>query len=173
VTAFLAMSASIAPKLFARVGTRPVLVAGAMLSAGAIYYLSRIPVDGHYASDLLPGLVVMALGLGAIFVGATVAANAGVPANQAGLAAGLINTSLQLGVALGLAVFSALATARTKHLVAAHASTNDALTSGYGRALLAASIFLVGAALVALRTSNSRGEEPGRETVPEPVLETF
>jgi EmrB/QacA subfamily drug resistance transporter len=169
VTAFLAISASIAPKLFARIGTRPVLVAGALISAGAIYSLSRIPVDGQYLTDLLPGLAVMALGLGAIFVGATVAANAGVPAHQAGLAAGLINTSLQLGIALGLAVFSALATSRTQHLLQAHASRADALTSGYARGLLAASIFLLGAALIALRTANPRGEQP--ETTREPILE--
>ena len=80
---------------------------GALLSAAGVYYLSRIPVHGCYLTDLLPGLALMALGLGAIFVGVTVAANAGVPADQAGLAAGLINTSLQLGIALGLAIFSA------------------------------------------------------------------
>ena len=172
VTAFLAMSATMSPKLFARFGTRPVIVGGALLSAGGIYYLSRIPVEGHYLTNLLPGLAVMAFGLGAIFVGATVAANAGVPANQAGLAAGLLNTSLQLGIALGLAVFSALATARSSHLFAAHATRPDALTAGYARALQAASIFLVAAAVIALRTANSRGE-PKHEVSPEPVLEAL
>jgi EmrB/QacA subfamily drug resistance transporter len=158
VTAFLGFAATISPKLFARVGTRPVIVTGALLSAGAIYYLSRIPVHGHYLTNLLPGLAVMALGLGAIFVGATVAANAGVPAHQAGLAAGLLNTSLQLGIALGLAIFSALATSRTNHQLAAHAARADALTSGYARALLASSALLAAAALIGLRTVNSRGE---------------
>jgi predicted MFS family arabinose efflux permease len=158
VTAGLGFAASISPKLFARVGTRPVIVAGALLSAGAIYYLSQIPLHGSYLADILPGLIVMSLGLGAIFVGATVAANAGVPPKQAGVAAGLLNTSLQLGIALGLAVFSALATAQTNHLVAAHASPTDALVGGYTRALLTASIFLAAAAVIALRTVNSRGE---------------
>jgi EmrB/QacA subfamily drug resistance transporter len=158
VTAFLGFAATTSPKLFARVGTRPVIVTGALLSAGAIYYLSRIPVHGHYLTNLLPGLAVMALGLGAIFVGATVAANAGVPAHQAGLAAGLLNTSLQLGIALGLAIFSALATSRTNHQLAAHAARADALTSGYARALLASSALLAAAALIGLRTVNSRGE---------------
>ncbi|MEY2464866.1 MAG: hypothetical protein QOH64_3004, partial [Acidimicrobiaceae bacterium] len=160
VTVFLGLAATISPMLFARVGTRPVLVTGALLAAAGIYYLSRVPVHGHYLQDLFPGLVLMALGLGSIIVAATVAANAGVPAKQAGLAAGLINTSAQLGTALGLAIFSALATARSNHLFAAHAARPDALTSGYGRALLASSIFLGGAALIALRTTNSRGEEP-------------
>jgi len=170
VTAGLGFAAAVSPKLFARLGTRPVIVAGALLSAGAIYYLSRIPLHGSYLADIFPGLIVMSLGLGAIFVGATVAANAGVPADRAGLAAGLLNTSLQLGIALGLAVFSALATARTNHLVAAHASHADALVGGYTRALLAASIFLAAAALIALRTLNSRGEPTPALDAP-PALE--
>jgi MFS family permease len=115
----------------------------------------------------------MALGLGAILVGATVAANAGVPANQAGLAAGLLNTSAQLGIALGLAIFSALATARSNHLFAAHATRPDALTSGYARALLASSIFLAAAALIGLRTTNSRGEEPQQQDAAELALEAI
>jgi EmrB/QacA subfamily drug resistance transporter len=171
VTAFLAVAATISPKLFARVGTRPVIVAGALLSTGGIYYLSRIPVHGTYLTNLLPGLAVMSLGLGAIFVGATVAANAGVPANQAGLAAGLLNTSLQLGIALGLAVFSALATSRTHHELAAHAARPDALTSGYARALLASAIALAVAALIALRTTNSRGETQAQVVDAAPALE--
>ena len=170
VTAGLGFAAAMSPKLFARLGTRPVIVGGALLSAGAIYYLSRIPLHGTYLADILPGLIIMSLGLGAIFVGATVAANAGVPAERAGLAAGLLNTSLQLGIALGLAVFSALATARTNHLVAAHAPVPVALVGGYTRALLAASVFLLGAALIALRTVNSRGE-PAAAPETTPALE--
>ena len=172
VTAFLGFAATISPKLFARVGTRPVIVAGALLSTAGISYLSRIPVHGSYLTDLLPGLAVMALGLGAIFVGATVAANAGVPAEQAGLAAGLLNTSLQLGIALGLAVFSALATSQTGHVLAAHATRSAALTSGYARALLASSIVLGAAALIGLRTTNSRGEAE-QHVDAEPVLEAL
>jgi EmrB/QacA subfamily drug resistance transporter len=165
VTAGLGFAATMSPRLFARVGTRPVIVGGALLSAAGIYGLSRIPLHGTYPSDILPGLLVMSLGLGAIFVGATVAANAGVPGEQAGLAAGLLNTALQLGIALGLAVFSALATDRTKHLLTVHASRPDALVGGYTRALAVASGFLMAAALIALRTVNSRGE-PAPEAAP-------
>jgi EmrB/QacA subfamily drug resistance transporter len=173
VTVFLGLAASISPRLFARVGTRPVLVGGALLSAAGIYYLSRIPVQGTYLADLLPGLAVMALGLGAIFVAATVAANAGVPANQAGLAAGLLNTSLQLGIALGLAVFSAVATSRTNHELATHVARSGAITSGYARALLASSVLLVAAALIALRTTNSRGETQEHSPDAQPALEVI
>ena len=87
-------------------------------SAG-IYYLSRIGVHGSYLASLLPGLLIMAVGLGAVLVSVTTAANAGVRPEQAGLAAGLLSASQQLGTALGLAIFSALATARTSTLLSA------------------------------------------------------
>jgi hypothetical protein len=100
----------------------------------------------------------MSLGLGTDFVAATTAANAGVPPDQAGLAAALLNASQQLGGALGLAIFTAIATSRTTHLLATHTIPPDALTSAFHRALLASSIFLLAAALIALRTTNTRGE---------------
>jgi EmrB/QacA subfamily drug resistance transporter len=154
----VAISAGIASQLFARVGTRPIIVAGALVSAGAVYWLSRIPVDGSYVSDLLPGLLIMSFGLGFVFVGVNTAANAGVPPDKAGLAAALVNTSTWLGGALGLAVFSVIATTRTQHLLTAHVSQPDALTSGFRRALVACSLFLVAAAAIALRATNTRGE---------------
>jgi MFS family permease len=148
---------------------RPLIVAGSLIAASGVYYLSRIPVDGSYVADLLPGLVVMSIGLGAVFVAVTTAANAGVPADKAGLAAALLNASQQVGGALGLAIFSALATSRTADLLASNVSTADALTSGFQRALLASSIFLLAAAVVALRITNTRGEEqqPGTEKAPD------
>jgi EmrB/QacA subfamily drug resistance transporter len=167
VTLGLGIAATVAPRLFARFGTRPVIFVGAMVSAAGIYDLSRIPLHGSYLADLLPGLVVMSLGLGAIFVGATVAANAGVPADRAGLAAGLLNTSLQLGIAVGLAIFSALATARTNDLLAIHAARSDALVEGYARALGGAALFLVIAGLISLRTVDSPGE-PAAPTTQHP-----
>jgi EmrB/QacA subfamily drug resistance transporter len=155
----VAVAATVASQSFGAVGTRPVIVVGALLAAAGIFWLSRIPVDGSYLSDLLPGLVIMSLGLGAVFVGVTTAANAGVPADSAGLAAALLNTSQQLGGALGLAIFTAVATSRTKAQLTAHHPQAEALTSGFQRALLVASIFLLVAALIGLRTTNSRGEE--------------
>jgi MFS family permease len=119
-------------------------------------------VPGSYLTDVLPGMVIMAIGLGAVFVAVTTAANAGVPADQAGLAAALFNASQQVGGALGLAIFSAIATARTRHLLATHTARPSALAAGFHRALLAAAVFLVAAALIGLRTRNTRGE-PSRE----------
>ena len=165
VTLGVAVSAGIASNLFGKVGTRPVIVAGSLIAAGAVYWLSRIPVDGSYLGDLLPALVVMSFGLGFVFVGVNTAANAGVPPDQAGLAAALINTSTWLGGALGLAIFSVIATTRTNDLLATHTPVSDALTSGFQRALVACSVFLVGAALIALRATNTRGE-PAMDAIP-------
>jgi EmrB/QacA subfamily drug resistance transporter len=156
VTACLAIASGVSSQLFSRIGTRPVIVTGALLSAAGTYYLSRVPLHGSYVTDVLPGLVTMAIGFGGVFVGVTTAANAGVPADKAGLAAGLLSASQQVGMALGLAVLSAIATTRTHGLLADHAGRLDALTSGYQRALLACSIFVLLAALTASRTSNTR-----------------
>ena len=164
VTVGIALAAGICTKLTPRLGTRPIIVAGALIAAAGMYYLARVPLHGTYPADLLPGLAVMSLGLGAVFVTVTTAANAGVPEEQAGLAAGLINTSLQLGTALGLAIFSALATARTNHLLATGTPQLQALTGGFHWALLAASLFLLAAALIALRATNTRGQAPHPET---------
>ena len=152
------IAAGISSQLLSRIGTRPVIVAGSLLSAGGVYWLSRIPVDGSYLSDLLPGMILVAIGTGPVFVGVTTAANAGVPPDKAGLAASLLNASQQLGGALGLAIFSALATGRTHHLLAIHTAPPQALVAGFQRALLAGSIFLLAAALIALRATNTRGQ---------------
>ncbi len=171
VTAGVGIAAGISSKLFARIGTRPVIVAGALIAGGGIYLLSRIPVGGSYLTDLLPGLVIMSFGLGSIFVGITTAANAGVPADKAGLAAALLNSSQQLGGALGLAILTAIATSHTRHQLATHHAQAAAMTSGFQRALLVAAIFLLAAAVIGLRATNSRGEpaEAGEEPVSVPV----
>jgi EmrB/QacA subfamily drug resistance transporter len=153
----VAIAAGIATQLLAKTGTRPVIVVGALLGAGGIFWISKIPVDGSYLSDLLPPLVVMSLGLGAVFVGVLTAAQAGVPQDKAGLAAAMLNASTFLGGALGVAIFSAISTSRAHHLLADHASQAQALTSGFQRALLAAAIFLAVAAVIAIRSPNSKG----------------
>jgi EmrB/QacA subfamily drug resistance transporter len=170
-TLAVGIAAVVGSQLIVRTGTRPVIVVGALLGAGGIFWLSRIPVDGSYLSDLLPPLVIMAFGLGATFVGVTTAAQAGVPADRAGLAAALINASTFLGGALGIAIFSSIATSRTNDLLAAGASQPEALTEGFQRALLACAIFVLAAAVIALRATNTRGEpvaEAGPEAVPQP-----
>jgi EmrB/QacA subfamily drug resistance transporter len=152
------VSAGISSQLLGRIGTRPVIVTGAVIGAAGLYWLSRIPVNGSYTGDLLPGLLLVGLGIAGLFVAVATAANAGVPGDKAGLAAALLNASQWLGGALGLAIFTAVSTSRTNHLLAAGAPTADALTSGFQRALLIGSIFIFASAVVALRATNTRGE---------------
>ena len=151
-------AAGASSQLLTRVGTRSMIVAGSLIAAAGVYWLSRIPVDGSYVSDLLPGMIVMSIGFGPVFVAVTTAANAGVPADKAGLAASLLNASQQLGGALGLAIFTALATSHTQHLLAAGTDPAQALTSGCHRALLASSLFILAAAVIGLRATDTRGE---------------
>jgi MFS family permease len=122
--------------------------------------VSRVPLHGSYVNDLLPGFLVMSLGAGSVFVSVTAAANAGVPSDKAGLAAGLLNSSQQIGSALGLAILSAVAITRTNHLIAAHVSHSVAADAGYHRALLVGSILMAAAAVLALRIGNTRKAAP-------------
>jgi EmrB/QacA subfamily drug resistance transporter len=154
----IAICAGIASQLLTRVGTRPMIVIGALVSAAGMYWLSRIPVHGTYLSDILPGLLVISIGFGPVFVAVATAANAGVPPETAGLAASLLNASQQLGAALGLAIFSAVATSHTNALLAQHTAVPTALTGGFQRAMFIGSLFILGAAVLGLRATNTRGE---------------
>jgi predicted MFS family arabinose efflux permease len=146
--------------LVPRLGTRPLIVAGAIIATGGLYWVSKIPVHGYYWTDIFPPLMIMGLGLGLVFV-VQIAGNAGVPPDKAGLAGALITASFQLGVALGLAILSALATARTSSLLSAHHAVPDALVGGYTRALLGATFFVGAVILIGLRAANTKGEPPG------------
>ena len=151
----VALSAGIASKLMLKTGTRPLIASGALLGAGGIYWLSFIPADGTWLGNVFAPLEIMSFGLGFVFVGVTTAAQAGVPERQAGLAAAMINASNWIGGALGIAIFSAIATSRTHHRLASGHSPADALTSGLRVALLASAIFLAAAAVIALRSRNA------------------
>jgi hypothetical protein len=127
-----------------------------LLGVAGVALLSRIGVHGSYLTSILPGLVVMALGLGAVFVGVQTAANTGVPVDKAGLAAALITASSTVGGALGTAIFNAIAAGRTHHLVTAGAPLPTALTAGFQAALLSCAIFLAAAAVIATRAAGTR-----------------
>src|SRR5213596_975932 len=162
------IAASISSQLFARIGTKPVVVLGTVISAAGLYWLSLIPVDGSYVSDILPGLLTVSIGMGGVFTGLTTAANAGIDQDKAGLAAGLLNTGQQLGTALGLAVLSALATARTSSLLhAGHDGLAQASTAGYQRALLVGACIVLAASVVAFLTPNSHQTTTVVEEKPE------
>jgi hypothetical protein len=117
-------------------------------------------MHGSYLNDLLPGFLMLSVGAGSVFVSVTAAANAGVPADRAGLAAGLLNSSQQIGSALGLAILSAVAITRTSHLLAAHAAHTVASDAGYHQALVTGSVLMGAAALIALRIGNTRNAAP-------------
>jgi MFS family permease len=142
------------------VGTRPIIVSGALIAGTGMLMLARLPASGHYLTDLLPGLLIMSVGLGAVFVTVTAAANAGVPPAQAGLAAGMLNTALQLGSALGLAIFSGIATTRTRSLLDRHVGAVDAMTGGLRWALVACATSVFVAAVIAARAPNIRTVQP-------------
>jgi predicted MFS family arabinose efflux permease len=160
ITAGFAIAGGVASQLVTRIGTRPVVVAGCLIAAAGIYYVARVPLHGSYLADLFPGFVVMSLGAGAVFVSVTAAANSGVPPDKAGLAAGLLNSSQQVGSALGLAILSAVAITHTNDLVSAGVSAVAASDAGYHRALLVGSILMAAAALIALRIGNTREAAP-------------
>jgi MFS family permease len=160
ITAGFAVAGGLASQLVTRIGTRPVVVAGCLVAAAGIYWVSRVPLHGMYLTDILPGFVVLSLGAGSVFVSVTAAANAGVPADKAGLAAGLLNSSQQVGSALGLAILSAVAISHTNNLVASGTSHVVASDEGYHLALLVGSILMAAAALIALRIGNTRQAAP-------------
>ena len=138
-------SAGIASQLVTKLGYKPVLAAGLLFIVVGLLWFSRVSVGGGFTTDILGPSLLAAAGLGFAFVTTTIAAVSGVEENEAGLASGLINTSQQIGGALGLAVLSAIATSRTDDLrpPAARASSS-ALTEGFQAA------FLGGAAIAAL-----------------------
>ncbi len=136
--------AAVASQLVTRVGVKPVLVVGMSLLTVGLLYFTQVSVGGSYLGDLLPGFLIVGVGMSFAFVAISIAALAGIEAQEAGLASGLINTSQQIGGALGIAVLSAVAVAHTNDAVRAGDAVPSALTSGFQAA------FWVGAAISAL-----------------------
>jgi EmrB/QacA subfamily drug resistance transporter len=161
-------SAGIASQLVTRFGYKPVLAAGLLFIVAGLLWFSRVSVGGGFTTDILGPSLLAAAGLGFSFVTTTIAAVSGVGEREAGLASGLINTSQQVGGALGLAVLSTVATSHTDDLLSG-GGTNpaNALTEGFqaaflGGAAIAALGFVL--TLVLIRSSDSRAHvEIGRE----------
>jgi EmrB/QacA subfamily drug resistance transporter len=144
-----------ASRLVGRFGPAPTLIAGPLVFAGGLVYLSRLPVHGTYLTDVLPGLAMVAAGAGLGFVSIINAATRGVPRRDAGVGAGLVNTMQRVGSSVGLAVLTAVATARTRAL-AAPGHQAAAVVGGYDRAFLIAAAFAAAASLVSLATARTR-----------------
>jgi MFS family permease len=162
------VSAGIASTLTTRVGVKPVLVAGLLLTAIGLLWFSQISVGGSYVSDILFPSLVSAFGLGFAFVPMTIAAVAGVEPHEAGLASGLINTSQQIGGALGLAILAAIANSRRESLTEAGTALPNALTEGFQVALTVGAGFAILGAILAYLfvSSGSPKESPDGDLVP-------
>jgi MFS family permease len=159
----------VAGQLVTRLGVKPVLVIGmTMLTAGLLYF-TQVSVDGSYLGDLMPGFLIIGVGIGFSFVPISIAALAGVTASEAGLASGLINTSQQIGGALGIAALSTIATSSTEDSVGNGSALPVALVDGFQSA------FTVGAVVAALGIVAAltliRRDELALETVTETELE--
>ena len=154
------VAAGLGGQLVSRFGFKPILAVGMLLVALGLAWFSRVSVNGGFVSDILGPSLLAAIGLGAAFVTGTIAAVSGVEEQEQGLASGLINTSQQIGGALGLAVLSTIATSRTDHVLASGATSMPAaLTEGFQSAFLAgAAIAALGfvATLVLIRSRDSR-----------------
>lgn len=150
----IALTAANAPKLIKKVGYKPILVVAPLFTALGLFILSHIPVDGGYWAHIVPGMIVMAFGLGFTFVSILVAATSGVAPHQSGLASGLVNTAQQIGGSLGLAVLSGIAASSTaRYLKGNHhittAVTKAATVHGFHDGFLIASTFALVASLLA------------------------
>src|SRR5438477_250308 len=151
------IAAGVAQALTTKVGAKPIIVIGLALLTGAMIWYSQIPVHGSYVSDLLPGYLMVGVGIAFAFVPVSIAALAGVAAREAGLASGLINTSQQIGGAIGTAVASTVFTSHFKTLIGEGRPKLDALTHGYGYGFWALAFF--GAAAIVAALTLIRREE--------------
>jgi EmrB/QacA subfamily drug resistance transporter len=142
------VSAGVASQFTTRIGFKPVLITGMLMLAGGLVWFAQVDAGGSYISDVLFPSIVVGFGLGLAFVSVTIAAVMGTKPDEAGLASGLINTSQQVGGALGLGILSAIATARTTHVAAGH-SHGFALTAGFQTAFLVGAGFALLAAVLA------------------------
>jgi EmrB/QacA subfamily drug resistance transporter len=165
------VASGISQALVTRVGVKPILATGMVLLGGGLAYFTQVSPNGSYVGDLLPGFLLIGVGLGFSFVPVSIAALAGVDSHNAGLASGLINTSQQIGGAIGLAVLATVSTTRTENLLASGTDQASALTSGFqlafwvGVGLAAASLI---ATLVALRGKDLE-QVPGEAAAPVPA----
>jgi MFS family permease len=164
------LTSTVAQGLVTRVGVKPVLATGLALLAVGLVYFTRVSVGGSYIGDLFPGFMLIGVGLGFSFVPVSIAALAGVTGGEAGLASGLINTSQQIGGALGLAVLTTVSTTRTDHLLASGTRPLFALTDGFSLAFWVGAGIAVLALTAALRMLKRGDLRQPEEAIAEPAL---
>lgn len=153
----IAITATNVPRAIQKIGYKPILMVAPLVVSGGLFWVSHIPVHGTYWGNVAPGMILMGLGMGATFVSVTIAATSGVPHHEAGLASGLLNTSQQVGGALGLAVLTGIATSSSTrflnnmHLMAPPTQLQQATAAvhGFHDGYLIASTFGIAASLIA------------------------
>lgn len=158
----IAISATQVPRLIKKTGYKPILMVSPLVVALGLFLLAHVPMHGNYLHDLLPGFVLMGLGMGATFVPITIAATSGVSGRESGLASGLLNTSQQIGGALGLAILTGVSASSAAHYAKVAYSRNgllEAALHGYHAAFYVASAFMVGAAIVATVLLQQKGRQ--------------
>jgi EmrB/QacA subfamily drug resistance transporter len=163
-------TSAIAAQLVTRIGVKPVLAIGMTSLTGGLVYFTQVSVGGSYLADLLPGFLLIAVGLGFSFVPISIAALAGIQPAEAGLASGLINTSQQIGGALGIAALSTIATSRTSDALAGGATRAQALVDGFHGAFFAG-VILAAIGIVAALTLIRRDELEQLVEEAEPVFD--
>ena len=163
------VSAGVASQLVTRLGPKPVLISGLLLVAAGLIWFAQVSAGGSYLGDVLFPSLLAAVGLGFSFVPVTIASVTGVRENEAGLASGLINTSQQVGGALGLAILATVATGRTEDLFAIGAQPAVALTEGFQAAFLVGAGFALAGALAASVFISGRESREAAQTQAVPV----
>jgi Major Facilitator Superfamily len=163
--------ANVAAQVVTRIGVKPVLIFGMSMLTLSYLYFTQVSVEGSYWADLFPGFLILAVGLAFAFVPITIAALAGTRPQEAGLASGLINTSQQIGGAVGLALLSTIAVSTTEDEVASGTAAPVALTDGFVNAFWAgAGIAFVGL-LVSIFLVRGRDLRLREQAVEEAALE--
>jgi EmrB/QacA subfamily drug resistance transporter len=157
-----AFSLGLSAKIVMRYGIRAPLAVGLALAAVGLLLFARAPADGHFALDVLPGMLLLGLGAGVAFNPVLLAAMSDVAPSESGLASGVVNTAFMMGGALGLAVLASLAASRTGGLLAAGAAPAVALNGGYQWAFMVGAGFAALAALLGGLLLRTRGTADGQ-----------
>ncbi|HEY7198043.1 MAG TPA: MFS transporter [Gaiellaceae bacterium] len=163
------VASGVAQALVTRAGVKPILAAGMALLAGGLVYFTQISPNGSYVGDLLPGFLLVGIGLGFSFVPVSIAALAGIQGHEAGLASGLINTTQQIGGALGLAVLATVSTTKTEDALASGTNHATALVNGFTAAFWVGVAFAVASVIATLLVLRRRDLDVQGDAVPIPA----
>jgi MFS family permease len=165
------ISANVAARVVSRIGVKPVLISGMGMLTLGLLYVTQVSADGSYWADLFPGLLIVGVAIPFAFVPIMIASFAGTKPQEAGLASGLINTSQQIGGALGIALLSTIAVSTTEDELARGTAAPAALTEGFVNAFWAGAVIAFAGVLVSLFLVRGRDLRVPKPAVSERTLE--